>query len=138
MGISIRLYLLVSYYYESVHLLCSLRPTSTCEFYVAIIVGSMPGFASFFSGKMPGVSLLASMNSVLLKSRNGALGNKIGLSSGESIIPSGPRRDKGYLEVQDTRHLGESVRTEIRAEGAPSRSEEGVVHKTVAFHQSTT
>ena len=87
---------------------------------------------------MPGVSLLATMNSVLLRFRNGAFSNKIGLSSGELITPIDPRRDKGYLELQDTRHLGESVRTEIRAEGAPSRFEEGVVHKIVAIHQSMT
>ena len=122
-------------------LLSSLLLTSGCEAYVALIVGSMPGFASFFRGKMPGVSLLASMNSVFFKARNSALGNSQrsnpGVSSREFILPSGPMRDKDYLELQDTRHFGESVRTEIRAEGARSKSlEDGVVHKTVAFHQS--
>lgn len=124
-----------------------LRSTSTCEIYVSIIVSSMPAFASFFKGTMPGASWLASMNSLVLKSRNRTSSSKIELShrsntglysSGEFMISGGQARDKGYLELHD---IGDnelrSVKTVIRGEGtAPRTLEEGVVHKTIAVHQS--
>lgn len=101
----------------------SLRSTSTCESYVAIVIGSMPAFASFFKGEMPGASWLTGMNSLVRS-------NTVTPSSGGSMIPGGHTREKGYHE------LG-SVRTDIRGEGAAPRTlEEGVVYKTVAVHQS--
>ena len=128
-------------------LLYSLHSISTVEIYIAIIVGSMPAFAAFFRGEMPGASLLASVNS--LRSRNGAPNSKIGLSnrsntgmpsSGESMIRSGHSRDKGYLELNDPRHLKDfklgSVSTEIRGEAGPRTLEMGVVHKTIDVRQT--
>lgn len=95
----------------------------TCESYVAIVIGSMPAFASFFKGEMPGASWLTGMNSLVRS-------NTVTPSSGGSMIPGGHTREKGYHE------LG-SVRTDIRGEGAAPRTlEEGVVYKTVAVHQS--
>ena len=124
--------------------------TSACEIYVAIIVGSMPAFASFFKGQMPGASLLASMNSLVLRTRHAASSRKVRLSrrtstelrsSEEFIIPNRYERDKGYLELHDTRRLGEnelgSTRTNIRGEGlVPRDLEEGIVRKTVTVQQS--
>ena len=110
----------------------------------------MPAFVSFFKGKMPGASWLASLNSLVLKSKKGASSSKIELShrsntgipfAGDSTVPAGHARDKGYFELHETRHLGDcelgSVRTEIRGEGAGPRTlEEGVVRKTIAVDQS--
>ena len=121
-----------------------------CEIYVAIIVGSMPAFASFFNGQMPGASLLASMNSLILRTRHAASSGRIKLSrrasidlhsSEDSIILNRYERDKGYLELDDTRRFGEydngSTRTDIRGEGpVPKDLEEGVVRKTIAVQQS--
>lgn len=100
---------------------------------MAIIVGSMPAFASFFKGEMPGASWLTRMNSLVGPS------NKVGLVhrsntgtpfSGGSMLPGGHTCERGYHE------LG-SVRTDTRGEGAAPRTlEEGVVHKTIAVHQS--
>ena len=124
--------------------------TSACEIYVAIIVGSMPAFASFFNGQMPGASLLASMNSLVLRTRHAAFNSRVRLSrraskelhsSEGSIILNGYERDRGYLELHDTRGFGEydngSTRTDIRGEGGSPRClEEGVVRKTITVHQS--
>ena len=96
---------------------------------------------------MPGASWIASIKSLIFKSRNENSSSKIGLShrSNVGIPPTGElgshTRDKGYLELHDTRHLGRyglgSVRTEIWGEGAaPTILEEGVVHKTIDVHQS--
>lgn len=57
------------------------------------------------------------------------------------MIPGGHVYDLGYLELHDTRHLGDyefgSVRTEIQGEGAaPKGLEEGLIPKTIAVHQS--
>ena len=120
------------------------------EIYVAIIVGSMPAFASFFNGQMPGVSLLASIISLVRRTRHAASSSRVRLSrrtsaelrsSEEFIIPNGYERDKGYLELRDTRRPGEnemgSNRTNIRGEGpVPRDLEEGVVRKTVTAQQS--
>ena len=132
---------------RSEQLLYSLHSISTVEIYIAIIVGSMPAFAAFFRGEMPGASLLASVNS--LRSRNGAPNSKIGLSnrsntgipfSGESMILSGHSRDKGYLELHNPSHLRDyelgSVSTEIQGEAGPRTLEMGVVHRTIDVRQT--
>ncbi|KAM0802371.1 hypothetical protein BDR22DRAFT_887605 [Usnea florida] len=124
---------------------------NACESYVAIIVGSMPAFASFFKGQMPGAILLASMNSLALRCRNAASGSGVRFArrtstelpaSQDLIIPNKYVRDKGYLELYDTRRLGEDglgpSRTNIGGEQTyPNDLEEGVVRKTVTVHQST-
>ena len=113
------------------------------------MVGSMPAFASFFRGEMPGASWLASLNSLVAVSRSLTSRSKVGLShksskvvpsSEERMVPSGRARDKGYLEIYDTLQvkgyeLG-SVRTEICGYSATPRTiEHGVVHKTTDVHQ---
>ena len=122
--------------------------TSACEIYVAIIVGSMPAFASFFKGQMPGACLLASMNSLVLRSRHAASSSRVRLSrkpskelhsSEDFIIPNRHERDKGYLELHDFRLLEEdelgSTRTNIRGETTVPRDlEEGVVRKIIIVH----
>ena len=128
----------------------SLCSNSTCENYVAIIVGSMPAFASFFNGEMPGASWVAGLHSLILSLRHGASSSKIRLSGrsnagspscGKSTVPNGHARDRGYLELDDTRYLGNyelgSVETGIRGEDAsPGTIEEGAIYKTVAVQQS--
>ena len=97
---------------------------------------------------MPGAFWLAILNTLVLKSR--ASSWKLGLSHrsntgtlsfGGSIDPASRARDKGYLELHGTRHLSDDelrlVGTEVRGEGADPRTlEEGVVHRTIAVHQS--
>lgn len=89
---------------------------------------------------MPGASWLIRIQSLVLKSKNGVSSSKIGLThrsntglptSGEFVTSSGHTRDNGYLELSDSRHLGDyelgSMRTEIRGGGAVSRTlDEGV------------
>ena len=111
----------------------------------------MPAFASFFNGQMPGAIFLASMNSLILRTKQAASSSRVRLSrksttelrsSEEFIIPNRyDERDKGYLELHDTRRFGEygngSTRTQIRGEGhVPTDLEEGVVRKTVTVQQS--
>ena len=114
------------------------RSTSICEMDVAIIVGSMPAFYAFFKGKAFGASWLASMNTLVLRPLKAASrGNVVsspertaGVSS--SLVVSG-RHDageNGYLEIHDTRSLGnyelESVKTENPDEAvAPGTLEAG-------------
>lgn len=121
-----------------------------CESYVAIIVSSMPAFASIFKNKLPRVSWPSSLKSLVLKSKTGASSSKIRLgrrsgteitSSGKSMIPGGHVHDQGYLELRDTRPLGgheiTSVKTEIQGEGAtPKYLQEGLTPKSIAVHQS--
>lgn len=121
----------------------------TVEINVAIIVGSIPAFASFFNRQMPGASWLAAIRSLISRSTDRASSSKFGRSgrsntgvvpSGESVIPGGHARDKGYLELHDTRHptdyeLG-SVRTEIQGTAASPSLEEGVVHKSINVYQT--
>ena len=121
---------------------------SACEIYVAIIVGSMPAFASFFKGQMPGATFLAGMNSLILRTRHGASRVRLSRwtskdfhSSESSVISNRNPRDRGYLELHDTRP-GENgsgpTRTNISGEGIVLRDvEEGVVRKTVTVQRST-
>lgn len=138
----------VSHNLRSVNSFDSLCSTSICEYYLALIVSSMPAFASFFKGEMPGASLLASLSSLVLRFRSSTSRSKVGpldkpntgLASEELPISGGRVRNKGYVELHDTRYFGgyglESVITEIRGEGAAPTTLEGVVHKTVTVHQS--
>lgn len=110
----------------------------------------MPAFGTFFKGQMPGAFLLASMISLIPRTRHAASSSRVRLSrrtstelrsSEEFIIPNRRERDKGYLELHDTRRLGEnesaSTKTDIRGEGpVPGDLEEGVVRKTVTIQQS--
>ena len=97
---------------------------STCECCVAIIVGSMPAFASFFKGQMPGASWLASTNSIVRRLKRGVSKSSSQLSpagrfemstSGGFTIGGGHARDKNWLELRDNQfHRDfeqESVRT---------------------------
>ena len=98
---------------------------------------------------MPGALWLARISSLGQKPECGASSNQLrpshrsisGKPPGEFAVIGDHAREKGYLELDDVRSLGEwdfgSVRTEIRGEGAvQSYLEEGVVHKTVAVYQS--
>ncbi|KAL9128016.1 MAG: hypothetical protein Q9217_003210 [Psora testacea] len=124
----------------------------TCENYVAIIVSSMPALASFSKGKIPGVSLLASMRSRFLSSKfSGSSPSKASASSGTSNadreVPHHPAmvglqvRESGYLEIRDGRKVDQyqmgPVKTDIWGPSrSPRRMEEGVVRKNVDLHQS--
>lgn len=99
---------------------------------------------------MPGATLLTSMNSLVLRIKHAAINSRVRLSRGTTtelpssedlIIPNRYERDKGYLELHDTRRLGEdrlgSIRTDVRGEGVVPRDlEEGVVRKTITVHHS--
>ena len=125
------------------------RSTSTCEMDVAIIVGSMPAFYSFFKGKVPGASWLASMSTLVLKSIRAASGDSVvsshertaGVSS-SLVVPGRHAGESGYFEIHDTRPLRdyelESVRTENLDEAvAPGTLEAGITHHNLAIHYST-
>lgn len=123
---------------------------STCESCVAIIVGSTPGFASFFKGQMPGALWLASMSSFVREFTHGASTSNTGLwhaskkrvtPARKFTIPGGHIRHRGYLGLHNIRHFGDSdldlMRTEIREENdAPRTLEESLILKPVATHQS--
>ena len=64
----------------------SLHLVSGCEIYVAIIVASMPAFASFFKGSMPGAFWLTKMGSILSRCKTGI--SKSGRCAELSPIPS--------------------------------------------------
>lgn len=116
---------------------------------VAIIVGSMPAFYSFFKGKVPGASWLASMSTLVLKSIRAASGGSVvsshertaGVSS-SLVVPGRHAGESGYFEIHDTRPLRdyelESVRTENLDEAvAPGTLEAGITHHNLAIHYST-
>ena len=117
---------------------------------MAIIVSSRPAFAAFAKDKMPHSTWLSTLRSRFFKSKYSDSRSKIGVSqkpslgvpsSQESILPDSHPRANDYLELQDTRHrrdyeLG-SVRTEIQGmRASPGTVQEGVVHKSIAVHQS--
>ena len=102
----------ILYREESLHL------PSLCEAYVAIIVASMPAFASFFNGTMPGVLCLASVNSFLhRRSSRRSTRDLESLSvrcaeqrpsSGQYRVPHGHALENGYHELHDTNHFPDS------------------------------
>lgn len=123
----------------------------SCENYVAIIVSSMPAVASVSKENISIASWLASMRSCLTQSRIWSSRSKVNVPynsrtvicpSDEVVITGHHAGDGGYLELGDSRdaedyELG-SVKTEIRGTTDGQRIfEEGVVHKSVAVHQST-
>ena len=116
---------------------------------VAIIVGSIPAFFSFFKGKVPGASWLASMSTLVLKSTRLASGGTVASShertagvSSSLVAPGRHAGENGYFEIHDARPLRhyelESVRTENLEEVvAPGTLEGGITHQNLAIHHST-
>ena len=129
----------------------SLHLASGCEIYVAIIVASMPAFASFFKGSMPGAYWLTKMNSVFIRYKSGVSKGACctGLSpipstgvppSGECLVPSGHSRGKDFFELHENSYFGDSAlastRIELLGEGAtPTTFEQDIVHKPAPIHQ---
>ena len=130
---------------------------STCENYVAIIVSSMPAVASVLRGNTSLLSWLASMRSRLSKStststsRLSASRTSVGVSqqsttelwpSNEGVTADHHGGDGIFLQLYEGRREGDYelglVTTEIQgAAGGLTTIKEGVVHKSVAVHQST-
>lgn len=128
---------------------------STCENYVAIIVSSMPAVASVLRGKTPLPAWLANLRSRLSKSTSGFSASDTSVSvSHQSMIGLRPSNegtvaghhagdDDIYLQIYEGRRGGDYelglVTTEIQgaAGGGLRSSDESVVHKSVAVHQST-
>ena len=129
----------------------SLHLASGCEIHVAIIVASMPAFASFFKGSMPGALWLTKMNSLLIKCKPGVSKSdcctglspipSIGVSPSEQfLVLSGRSRGKDYLELREISHFWdstlESTRIELLGEGTtPKALEQGIVHKPAPIYQ---
>ena len=113
----------------------------------------MPGVASAFNGKISVAAWLVSLRSRLFQSRFTTASSDVanqprtGVMTGacpsdEVAIASYHAGDGGYLELIDTRHVEDYelglVTTEIRGAADGRRiHEEGVVHKSIAVHQST-
>ncbi|KAM0796848.1 hypothetical protein BDR22DRAFT_892787 [Usnea florida] len=143
----------------------SLQICIIVENYIAIIVSSMPAFASFFNTSMPGTSCLTTLHSLVtrLKRALSSYRNNHPYTTKSpdqsSMIEERSVPDHSYLELHDVRLLrgfgsggrglrvgglgdggitfGEgSVKTEIEGMRMPgARVEEGVVHKTVVLRQ---
>ena len=95
----------ILYQEESLHL------PSLCEAYVAIIVASMPAFASFFNGTMPGALCLAGLNSFLhqrsfRKSTRDLVGCAEQRPPGQYRVTHGHALENGYHKLHDTNHSG--------------------------------
>ena len=132
-------------------LMKSLHLASGCEIYVAIIVASMPAFASFFNGSMPGAFWLTKIKYLLVKCKSEVSKSAYctGLSpipntgvspSGRFIVSSGQSRGKDYLELREISRpwdsASRSTRIELLDEGAtPTNLEQGIVHKPAAIYQ---
>ena len=132
----------------------SLQLASGCEIYVAIIVASMPAFASFFNGSMPGAFWLSKMTSLLIKCKPAVskIACRTGLSTipstgisptGQFLIPSGHSRGRDYIELRESSHFWDSAltstRVEVLSEGAtPITLEPDIVHKPAPIHQPVT
>lgn len=130
----------------------SLHLASGCEIYVAIIVASMPAFASFFNGSMPGAFWLTKMNSFLNKCKTGVSKNvcSTGLPpipstgvppSGQFLALSSHSRGKDYLELREVIHFRdsalESTRIELLGERVtPIALEQDIVNKPAPIYQS--
>ena len=130
----------------------SLHLASGCEIYVAIIVASMPAFASFFNGSMPGAFWLTKMDFLLIKckSRISKRDFCTGLSpipstdvspSGQFLVPSDHSRGKDYLEIGEISHFRDSAlgstRIELLGEGpTPTTLEHGNIHEPAPINQS--
>ena len=128
-----------------------LHLASGCEIYVAIIVASMPAFASFFNGSMPGAVWLTRINSLLIKCKSGAsksdcctglsLITGTGASPSKQIqVPSRHSHGKVFLELRETKHFWQSAlrstRIELPSEGATTITlEQGIVQEPAPVYQ---
>ena len=98
-------------------LMKDLQIASGCEIYVEIIVSSMPAFASFFNGSMPGAVWLTKIKYLLVKCKSGVsksacctglspIANTGSSPSGQFLASSYQSRGKDYLELRDIRISG--------------------------------
>ena len=132
-------------------LMKTLHLASGCEIYVAIIAASMPAFASFFNGSMPGAFWLTTIKNLLVKCKSGVSKSACctGLSpipntgvshSGQFLVPNGQSRGKSYLELREISHPWESASRSTRIkllgeEATAATLEQGIVHKPAATYQ---